>query len=88
MSGNLIVVIGPITTANRLWKRLDKDYGISARIFHTPVALGSKGCSYSLKTHFKNLPLITEAANRYNIKISGLYLSEKTEGEEVYHALS
>lgn len=84
----LLAVIGPITTATRLLKKAEQTTGISARIVHTPEALGNGGCSYSLKTASENLPIVMNIANAVKIKVKGYYLIDTNSNTESYHAIS
>ena len=84
----ILAVIGSITTATRIEKKLEQTTGISARIVHTPAVLGNGGCSYSIKTKSENLPIVAETASKYKIRVKGYYLVENTDGKEVYHAIS
>ena len=84
----LLAVIGSVTTATRLHKKLEQTMGISARIVHTPQAIGNGGCSYSIKTKSENMPIVMETAAEYKIRVKGWYLAENEDGKEVYHAIS
>lgn len=88
MTADLIAVVGSITTASRLEKKISATGRIFSRIVHTPAELGNGGCSYSIRTKGENLPVVIETANRYRIKVKGYYLIESSNGKEVYHALS
>ncbi len=85
MNGTLIVVLGPITTATRFFKKLMERERISARVVHTPESLGGGGCSYSLRTEMEALPRVMRIAEDYHFRVKGYYWME---GEENYHALS
>lgn len=85
---NLLAVVGPITTASRLEKKLSKRTNISARIVHTPEELSSGGCSYSVRSGAENLPVIMETAEKYNINVKAYYIVEISGGKEVYHDIS
>ncbi len=85
MNGTLIVVLGPITTATRFSKKLLERERISARVVHTPEALGGGGCSYSLRTEMEVLPRVMQVAKDFRFRVKGYYWME---GEGNYHALS
>ena len=85
MNGTLIVVLGPITTATRFSKKLLERERISARVVHTPEALGGGGCSYSLRTEMEVLPRVMQVAEDFRFRVKGYYWME---GEGNYHALS
>jgi len=88
MTGSLIIVIGAITSASRLDKKLNQYYGIQSRIVHTPDDIGNGGCSYSIKTKGEYLPLVIQTANECKIKVKGFYLASLSNGKEVYHVIS
>lgn len=85
MNGTLIVVLGPITTATRFSKKLLERERISARVVHTPEALGGGGCSYSLRTEMEVLPRVMQVAKDFRFRVKGYYWMER---EGNYHALS
>lgn len=88
MSAEVLVIVGPITSATRLLKCTQNKGNLAARIVHTPSSLGGGGCSYSIKTMGKNLPGITEAAQECNIKIKGTFLIDKSSGKEAFYVIS
>lgn len=88
MTASLIVVIGAITSASRLEKKLSQHCGIRSRIIHTPDIIGNGGCSYSLRTRGEHLPLVMQIANDCKIKVKAYYLAEVCNGKEVYHVIS
>lgn len=85
---NMLAVIGPITTATRLEKKLSRRTNISAKIVHTPEEISNGGCSYSIKSGAENLPVIMETAKKFNINVKTYYIIENLAGKEVYHAIS
>lgn len=88
MTSDLIAVVGSVTTASRLERKLNENGRAFSRIVHTPAELGNGGCSYSIRTNGKNLPVVIETANKYKIRVKGYFLIEISDGKEVYHALS
>lgn len=88
MTPGIIAVIGPVTTAARLAKKIEQTSGVSARMIHTPEAVSGGGCSYSVKTKSEYLPVIMQTAEKYKIKVKAYYIIEIAEGKEVYHDIS
>lgn len=88
MTSGLLAVIGPVTTATRLTKKLEQTYGISARTVHTPEKIGGGGCSYSVKTKAEHLPIVMQTAQSNKIRVKAYYITEVSGGEEVYHGIS
>lgn len=88
MTTDLLAVVGPITTAARLEKKINIESRISVRIIHTPVSVSGGGCSYSLKTKAENFPIVLEIAKKYKIKVKEYYLCDINNGKEEYHAIS
>lgn len=89
MASGLLAVIGPITTAARLEKKLGQTTGMTIRIVHTPEEIaGGGGCSYSLRTKAENMPVVMETAAKYKIRVKAYYITEINDGKEVYHAIS
>ena len=86
MTSGLLIIIGPITTATRFEKKLHQNGVMSARVIHTPAEFSSGGCSYSVVSSAKYLPVVLEIAKKYKIK--EYYLIDNTGGKEVYHVLS
>ena len=75
----MYVVTGSITSALRLSKALEREYGQIASVVHTPLAIKKGGCSYSVKTELCCKDDILNAASSIGIKIKGMY-GEKNEG--------
>lgn len=86
--GKLLVTVGSITTAARLEKLLRKTKGINARVVHTPAAINTGGCSYSVMTDGGNLYYVKETAAENGIKVRKFYMEEIFEGEKRYHVIS
>lgn len=84
----LLAVIGSITTATRLVKKIEQVSGISARIVHTPEEIAVGGCSYSVKTKAEHMPIVADTAAKNKIRVKGWYLAQNSDGETVYHDIS
>ncbi|MEE0944859.1 MAG: hypothetical protein UIM24_05355 [Clostridia bacterium] len=61
----IYAVVGPINTAVRLSKLLEKN-GIYSKVVHTPNSTG--GCSYSILTDESGKELLISLSERYRIK--------------------
>ena len=84
----ILAVIGSVTTASRL-KHLTEQMGCKeVRVIHTPTAIHSGGCSYSVKVPEKCRLLLTEAISKSGIKIKELYREAIENGESVYIDIS
>ncbi len=78
----ILVVVGSITSATRLAKRLAKYGNSNARVINTPAALGGSGCSYSVRAPRSDEQLIRN--NLHGITIKKIYV-EETDGKEKYY---
>lgn len=85
---NLIVTAGSVTTAVRLEKKFSSAGIINSAVIHTPPAINSGGCSYSVRTPYKNIYLVKEILSDKRVKYKKLYTEEIINGESVYNALS
>lgn len=79
---NILVVVGAITSATRLAKRLTKNGDKLARVISTPQELGGGGCSYSVRASRESEQFIRN--NPVGISIKRIYIEEKN-GEERYY---
>ncbi len=85
---NLIVTAGSVTTAIRLEKQLSYAGDLSAAVIHTPPAINSGGCSYSVRTSLDKLSLVKQIIESKRIRVRKFYIEEYVNGERVYSALS
>lgn len=74
---NILVVVGSVTGAARLAKRLAKAGDRNARMINTPAALGGSGCSYSVRASLSSEEFIRN--NLHGISIKKIYI-EKSDG--------
>lgn len=74
----IIVLVGAITSATRLTKRLLKYGDKRARVISTPAALGGGSCSYSVIASRRNLDFVKN--NLRGISIKGIYVMD-TKGD-------
>ena len=77
------IVTGSITSALRLSKAIEKQYGQITSVVHTPLEIKKSGCSYSVKTDFEDVGKIRKTAHDAGVDIKGIYM-EKTEGGGYY----
>lgn len=84
----MYIVIGSITTATRLTRLLEKAAGIPVATVHTPSAIKSGGCSYSVRIKDCALETAREIINEYGINIKGIYTEEIHGGEREYRDIS
>lgn len=85
---DLIITVGSVTTAVRLEKRLNAAGIINSAVIHTPAAVNSGGCSYSVRTPYKDLYTVKEVLEDKKLKYKRIYVEDKVDGESVYRALS
>ncbi len=78
----ILVVVGSITSATRLAKRLTKYGDYRARVINTPAKLGGRGCSYSVRASRESEMFIRN--NLHGISVKGIYI-EKTDGRERFY---
>ena len=85
---NLIIVAGSVTTASRISKKLNSYKDVFASVIHTPSQINNSGCSYSIRTQNKNLPLIKQLEKNNKIKYKKLYIENLQGKEYSYHDIS
>lgn len=83
---NLLVVVGSITSATRLVKRLTKAGDRKAHLINTPAILGGGGCSYSVRASMSSEQFIRN--NIQGITIKKIYIENSDGIERDYHDLS
>lgn len=83
---NILVVVGSITSASRLVKRLTKSGDRIAQLISTPAQLGGSGCSYSVRASLYSEQFIRN--NLQGITIKKIYIEEVIRGERYYHDIS
>ena len=85
----MYILVGSITTAMRLKRLLERNYGIPSDVMHTPSELNHGGCSYSVRTKIPNISSYAKIiAEEYGISIRKIYAEELVNGERVFHAIS
>ena len=80
---DILAVVGAVTTATRLAKKLERLGDIRARVVNTPSELGGSGCSYSVRASLSN-----EAFLRNYAGIKRIYIEETIGGKRYYHDIS
>lgn len=83
---DILVVVGSVTSAARLAKRLNKYGDVNARVINTPASLGGSGCSYSVAASLSSEKFIRN--NSHGITIKKIYIEEVIGGEKYYHDIS
>lgn len=85
----MIITAGSITTAMRIKKKLNLSGIMDAEVISTPATIGNTGCSYSVRTDKRNLPLINQLVSSRQIKLRKIYTETVlSNGERVYHDIS
>ena len=84
----LIITVGSITTAVRIKKKLNSLGDWSSVVIHTPSFINSGGCSYSVKTDYKNLDLVKQLSEEKQIKYRKLFTESNDNGGTEYHDIS
>lgn len=84
----LIITAGSITTAVRIKKTLNSLGDKSASVIHTPSFINSGGCSYSVRTDYKNLSLVKNLFEERKIKYKKLFTESDDNGGTEYHDIS
>lgn len=84
----LIITAGSITTAVRIKKKLISLGDKGATVIHTPSFINSGGCSYSVKTDYKNLGLVKKLSEDNQIKYKKLFTQSDDNGGTEYHDIS
>lgn len=83
---DILVVVGSITGATRLAKRLTKYGDRKARVIGTPTQLGGGGCSYSVRASRSSEQFIRN--NLHGISVKGIYIEKKLGSTGEYYDIS
>lgn len=88
----LYIVLGSVTSATRLARAIEREMGIPAYVVHTPSAIRSGGCSYSVNVSGMNTAYDAECARRIaseqGASVKNIYNDVYRNGERVYYAVS
>ena len=84
----MYILVGSITVASRLKKLLERVAGYPAEVVHTPSAINTGGCSYSVYADDRLKSMIMPFAAEYSIPVKKLYTMEIIDGERVYNDIS
>lgn len=84
---DIIVIVGSVTSATRLARRINSLTYDGAQVISTPVDLRShSGCSYSVRTSLKNENIVRSNLNGLNIK--GIFIEKRDGKERSYYDIS
>ena len=84
---DIIIIVGSITSATRLAKRINSVSLQGASIISTPQELRNNlSCSYSVKTALANEGIVRNSLAGLNVR--GIYIEEKSGRERSYHDIS
>lgn len=84
---NVIIVVGSVTAASRLAKKISH-IDINSAVIHTPAAVSRQGCSYSVRTRLELLGEVKGIIKHSGIKVRQLLLERESGGVRVYDAIS
>lgn len=87
-SENMYIVVGSSTMAERFKKAAERTIGFPAYVVHTPSAISTGGCSYSVRMDDRALYEVRRVAYNSGIPIKNIYITKTENGESVYHAVS
>lgn len=79
----MYVITGSITSATRLAKAVEAMSGYPANVVHTPSAIRSGGCSYSVRCDDRVLSIINDIAKDNGISVKSIYAEKYKNGERV-----
>ncbi len=84
---DIIIVVGSITSATRLARRINSQSLAGARVISTPQELrNSSSCSYAVKTALSNEQIVRN--NLAGLNVRGIYIEEKSGNVRSYHDIS
>ena len=81
-------IVGSVTTAARLAKKLVSNGDLQATVVHTPPQISTGGCSYSVRFSNTSPDSVRRIANDIGIRIQKLYQERIVDGKKGYHAIS
>ena len=84
----MYIVIGSVTSAVRFKRELEHASGYPVSVVHTPAALSSGGCSYSIRAYDRLAEFVKQFCSEKNIEVKRICIEEFVGGERVYHDLS
>ena len=84
----MYIITGSITSTTRLSKAIEQFGGYPAYVVHTPSAIKSGGCSYSVRCDEKILPILDKIAHDNGISVKGIYKEKYENGERIYYDIS
>ncbi|MEE1224670.1 MAG: putative Se/S carrier-like protein [Clostridia bacterium] len=82
------MIVGSVTMATRLKKKLEAASGQGVSVVHTPAKLAkTSGCSYSVRADNKLYSMIHPLCDEHGIHIKKIYLEEAVGKERIYSAV-
>lgn len=84
---DIIIIVGSVTSAVRLAKRVNNMSISGAKVISTPAELQShSGCSYSVRTSLENEGIVRNNLNGLNIR--GIFIEKRDGKERSYYDIS
>ena len=84
---DIIIVVGSVTSATRLARRINSQCLAGARVISTPQELRNNlSCSYAVKTALSNEQIVRN--NLAGLNVRGIYIEEKSGNVRSYHDIS
>lgn len=84
---DIIIVVGSVTSATRLARRINSQSLAGARVISTPQELRNNlSCSYAVKTVLSNEQIVRN--NLAGLNVRGIYIEEKSGNARSYHDIS
>ena len=86
----MYIVLGSVTSATRFARSVERAMGVPAYVVHTPSAIRSGGCSYSVNignTRRYDTEVIRRLADETGVSIKNIYNDEIRNGERVFDAV-
>ncbi len=84
----MYIVIGSVTTATRLARLLERIVGVPTSVVHTPAAIKTGGCSYSVRITGCTAQTVKAVVDEYRFNIKGIYAEEFSGEEREYRDIS
>ena len=83
----MYIVLGSVTSATRFARALERAAVVPAYVVHTPSAIRSGGCSYSVNvSNMKSCEadFVRRLADEQGLRIKSIYSDEIRNGERVF----
>lgn len=69
----LLITVGPVTTASRFSRLMERSAGKRASVVQTPSELNTGGCSYSIKINGNDLDDAKSISAQFGVPIRKIY---------------